>query len=180
MSKEKEYKIPASVVKKMARIAELAKNVELFKGAADYASAEIERLTPEVLEYLGENAGAYNVGVRKNLAVGITGNIMFKVSTRSSITRVDGKREDDQKWLEKLPADFVRDRLSLNKQVVERVFANDVSGALQFTPQELKKKYGIVREAAQTLKVSAAYSDAEMEQLKLEATELMEEGTESK
>ena len=144
-------KLPAKTAKKLAKLRYYKNAAATLKEGADAAEAVANKLEAEILTELAEcGSGVYNVLVRKNLAAGIVDDMIFKVSTRSSITRADGKVECDDKWLRSLPASFVRTKLSLNKQAIEAAMNPDAENHL--TPAEMRK-LGIARENAQSLKV---------------------------
>ena len=144
-------KLPAKTAKKLAKLRYYKNAAATLKEGADAAEAVANKLEAEILTELAEcGSGVYNVLVRKNLAAGIVDDMIFKVSTRSSITRADGKSETDDKWLRTLPGSLVRPKLVLNKQAVEAAMNPDSPNYL--SPAEFKK-LGIAREDAQSLKV---------------------------
>ena len=151
MKDNKTTKMPAKTAKKLAKLRYYKNAAATLKEGADAAEAVANKLEAEILTELAEcGSGVYNVLVRKNLAAGIIDDMIFKVSTRSSITRADGKSETDDKWLRSLPSAFVRTKLSLNKQAIEAAMSPDAENHL--TASEMRK-LGIARENAQSLKV---------------------------
>ena len=144
-------KLPSKLAKKLDDFMYYQNALESLKEGAANAECIVNKLENDILAEMANcDPSVFNCLLRKNIAAGISDGMIFKVSTRSSITRVDGKSETDDKWLRSLPSAFVRTKLSLNKQAIEAAMSPDAENHL--TASEMRK-LGIARENAQSLKV---------------------------
>ena len=151
MKDNKTTKLPSKLAKKLDDFMYYQNALESLKEGAANAECIVNKLENDILAEMANcDPSVFNCLLRKNIAAGISNGMIFKVSTRSSITRADGKSETDDKWLRSLPAAFVRTKLSLNKQAIEAAMSPDAENHL--TASEMRK-LGIARENAQSLKV---------------------------
>ena len=151
MKDNKTTKLPSKLAKKLDDFMYYQNALESLKEGAANAECIVNKLENDILAEMANcDPSVFNCLLRKNIAAGISDGMIFKVSTRSSITRVDGKSETDDKWLRSLPSAFVRTKLSLNKQAIEAAMSPDAENHL--TASEMRK-LGIARENAQSLKV---------------------------
>ena len=144
-------KVPTKLARKLAQFYRYQTAANILREGATTAEMEMSKLENEIFEEMAKcDVSIFNCLLRKNIAAGISDGMIFKVSTRSSITRADGKSETDDKWLRTLPGSLVRPKLVLNKQAVEAAMNPDSPNYL--SPAEFRK-LGIAREDAQSLKV---------------------------
>ena len=147
-----------------------------LKDALVSLKATSDKLSDEILAYLGEHPEAYNICHRKTISLGVLGSCLIQCSYGRALAARNVKTKlDDQKFLGKMrdlmleggiPGScYLKNRLVLNKELVKADYA---AGSLN--DQDLRE-LGLCYEPTMSLAVKTIRTKSELDELRDKALE---------